>query len=399
MTPPEPKIILSELELPFRIGITRVSDDFTDLRGCLCPPVAPPTIRILPELEKDLPLQWSKTCHQLIKPLCGQVMALYLFLCLVDVVLGIPGSFPPPQLGLLPVAQTYKDLNETIRPSSRYPLNPRTIDFHYGHQEIQEASRSSQRTLGGLIHPRPVDHSAPPYRVRECHSFSQDPANFLDRSSQMGRRFPEFCIIRAACRVSVKASPSATGDNRVASYQAAIDAVAVQHYAHWPFMVEVLNKWLEMNQDFVRDPIGYVPPGPLPDPPTTTVDDHSFTVSTTHDAPDQAKAPVVVSGHRLAHDLPTAPLPDTFGSAISSSPAPSTTTDVSHSPSNDESDVPVPIQGIFPLSWIGAFRLLPLLVHRTSDSVKTCWLRPFFPASLYRRWRGVLERSFTFRSR
>ena len=50
-------------------------------------------------------------------------MALYLFLCLVDVVLGILGSFPSPQPGLLLVTQTYKGLNETICPS-RYPLKP-----------------------------------------------------------------------------------------------------------------------------------------------------------------------------------------------------------------------------------------------------------------------------------
>ena len=217
-------------------------------------------------------------------------------------------------------------------------------------------------------------------------------SHLLERSFQMGRRFPEFCIIRAACRVSVKASPSSTGDNRVASYQAAIDAVAVQHYAHWPFMVEVLNKWLEMNQDFVRDPVGYLALGSLPDPPTITVDGHSFTVSGTQDAPDQTTSVAVTSGHRLAHDLPTASLPETFGSATNSSPG------VSHSPLNDKGDVPVPIWRIFPLSWIGAFRFLPLLVRRTPNSAITRWLRPFFPAGLYRKWRGVLENSFTFRS-
>lgn len=216
----------------------------------------------------------------------------------------------------------------------------------------------------------------------------------LDRSSQMGRRFPEFCIIRAACRVSVKVSPSSTGDNRVASYQAAIDAVAVQHYAHWPFMVEVLNKWLEMNQDFVRDPVGYVAPSSQPDPSAVTIGDHSFTVSTTQDALNQTTSVAVTSGHRLAHDLPIASLPESFGSATSSSLAPSAATDVSHSPSNDECNVPVSIRRIFPLSWIGAFRLLPFLVHRMPNSAKICWLRSFFPAGLYRRWRGALENSF-----
>lgn len=247
-------------------------------------------------------------------------------------------------------------------------------------------------------------------------------SHHLDRSFQMGRRFPEFCIIRAACRVSVKASSSATGDGRVASYQAAIDAVAVQHYVHWPFMVEVLNKWLEMNRDFVRDPIGYVAPGSPPGPPTAVVDDHPFTVSTTQDTPNQTiTSAAVISGHRLAYGMPTASLPETSGSATSSSPAPSTTrTDVvgvSHSSLNGQRGAPVPIWRISPLSWIGPFvlflrrlrvapsspfsnwRATPMpLVHQTPSLAETRWLRPFFPDGLYRRWWGVLEKSFTFRS-
>ena len=249
-------------------------------------------------------------------------------------------------------------------------------------------------------------------------------SHHLDRSPQMGRRFPEFCIIRAACRVSVKASPSATGDGRVASYQAAIDAVAVQHYAHWPFMVEVLNRWLEMNRDFVRDPIGYVAPGSPPGPPTA-VDDQSFTVSTTQDALNQTiTSAAVTSGHRLAYGLPTASFPETPGSATSSSSAPSTTrtdvVDVPHSSLNGQCDSPVPAWRISPLSWIDAFLLFlgspgvapnstpsPLSnwratpmppVHQTPSSAKTRWLRLFFPAGLYRRWSGVLEKSFTFGS-
>jgi hypothetical protein len=257
----------------------------------------------------------------------------------------------------------------------------------------------------------------------------------------MGRRFPEFCILRAACRVSVKASSSTTGDNRVALYQAAIDAVAVQHYADWPFMVEVLNKWLEMNQDFVRDPIGYVAPNSPPGPASPTIKDHSPAISTIHNAPSQITTPgALISGHRLIQSpnimTDNVPFPlsndaEVLEHVAGSSPAASKTgtetndLDGHPSPLDSERGVPMSIQKLLPLSWIRALRLLPPLgsfgvgplpfrntssasrswltapvpsAHQMFNSPKTCWLRPPSLADLYKRWWDVLEKTFTFMS-
>lgn len=258
----------------------------------------------------------------------------------------------------------------------------------------------------------------------------------------MGRRFPEFCVLRAACRVSVKASPSATGDKRVASYQAAIDAVAVQHYADWPFMVEVLNKWLEMNQDFVRDPIGYVAPNPPPGPASLTINDHSPTIPTIYDTPSQISTPAALtSSHQFTQNPSTVtdnasfPLPSDSGILEHvATPFPvalKTGTETSDlggppSPLNGERGVPIPIQNLLPLSWIGALRFLSPLrsfgvgpltyrntsspsrswptapvpsTHRISNStLKTCWLRLSFLVDLYKGWWDVLKKTFAFRS-
>lgn len=254
----------------------------------------------------------------------------------------------------------------------------------------------------------------------------------------MGRRFPEFCVLRAACRVSVKASSSATGDKRVASYQAAINAVAVQHYADWPFMVEVLNKWLEMNQDFVRDPIGYVAPNPPPGPASPTINDHS------PDTPSQIATPAALtSGHQFtqnpstATDNPSFPLSsdsEAFEHIATPSPVASKTgTEMLNDlggpppPLNGERGVPVPIQKLLPLSWIGALRSLfplgsfgvgPLTSRNTSSpsrswptyapvpsthqisnsTLKTCWSKLCFLVDLHKGWWDVLKKTFAFRS-
>ena len=258
----------------------------------------------------------------------------------------------------------------------------------------------------------------------------------------MGRRFPEFCVIRAACRVSVKVSPSATGDKRVASYQAAINAVAVQHYADRPFMVEVLNKWLEMNQDFVRDPIGYVASDSPPGPASPTIKDHSPTISTIHDTPSQIATPAALtSSHQSTQNSSTAtenvafPLSsDSEAFEHATGPSPTTsktgtgTNDLGSPPSplNGERGLPTPIQKLLPLSWIGALRFLSPLgsfglgsltsrntsslsrswptapvpsTHQISNStLKTYWLRLSFLVDLYKGWRDVLKKTFAFRS-
>ena len=258
----------------------------------------------------------------------------------------------------------------------------------------------------------------------------------------MGRRFPEFCVLRAACRVSVKASSSATGDKRVASYQAAIDAVAVQHYADWPFMVEVLNKWLEMNQDFVRDPVGYVASSSPPGPASPIIKGHSPAISTIHDTPSQIATPAALtSSHQIAQNPSTATDNVPFSLSGDSealervaSPTPAAsktgteTNDLGGPPSplNSERGVPILIQKLLPLSWIGALRFLPLLgsfgvgpltsrntsspsrswptapvpsTHQISNStLKTCWLRLSPLVDLYKGWWDVLKKTFSFRS-
>lgn len=174
----------------------------------------------------------------------------------------------------------------------------------------------------------------------------------------MGRRFPEFCIIQAACRVSVKASSSTTGDARVASYQAAINSVAARYYADWPFMVEVLNKWLEINQDFVRDPLGYAASNYLPAP-----------VLTSDCALTQILSAVV--------EAPSSPFPKEPGHTADSSPPASTSgmepSDLDHSLSspNDRRDIRVPIYKLLPLTWTISFHFLRSLWNLMVSTLPT----------------------------
>lgn len=248
-------------------------------------------------------------------------------------------------------------------------------------------------------------------------------------------------MLRAACRISVKASPSATGDDRVASYQAAIDSVAVQHYADWPFMVEVLNKWLEMNQDFVRDPVGYVFSDPSPAPPFATRKGSSANISTIQDTPSQTTTPAALtSGHLPNQSPPTAAddmtLPLLYNArspehiadlppAVSKTGAEPNDPDDPHSSLDDGRGVSAPSQNILPLSWIGASRFLPSLwsfgtgtltsrntsspscnrlashkpsTQRVSSSPETHWLRLSFLASSYLTWWDILKKTFAFGS-
>ena len=190
-----------------------------------------------------------------------------------------------------------------------------------------------------------------------------------------------------------------------------------------------------MNQDFVRDPIGYVASNSPPGPASPTVEDHSSAISTIHDTPSQT----ATSGHRLTQSPSTAtdsvPLPlsndsEAFEHVAGSLPAASKTGTGANdlggppSPLNNERDFPMPIQKLLPLFWIGALRFLPPLgnlrvgpltsrntsspsrswltalvpsTHQMSDSPKTCWLRLFFLADLYKGWRDVLKKTFAFR--
>ena len=226
----------------------------------------------------------------------------------------------------------------------------------------------------------------------------------------MGRRFPEFCTLRAACRVSVRASPFATGDGRVASYQAAIDSVGAQHYTHWPFMVEVLNKWLETNQDFVRDPLGFVASNPPLTPPPTTRNDSSTTTPTQDSA---GRTATLTSGHPRTQSSPTvvddpalSPSCNTEASTrnAGSSPAASTTGTEPNNRDNPPTSlkggsVPIPIQKTLPLSWIDTLRFPPVLGSLGNLATKTSWFKFFFLTSSYERWWDTLRKTFAFRSR
>ena len=242
----------------------------------------------------------------------------------------------------------------------------------------------------------------------------------IDRLPQMGRRFPEFCTLIAACRVSVRASPFAAGDDRVASYQAAINSVAGRHYTHWPFMVEVLNKWLEMNQDFVRDPLGHATSNSSP----ATGKSHSSTTS----AQDAA---ALTSGHACTHG-PSTEANDVTLPLSSDAEAPKYTDDsppaisTTETKSNDfidppsclnNGDVPVPVQKLVQFSWIRAFRFPPSLASlgirnlasgnafsssrswtATLMPPTTGWVGLSFLADSYKGWWEIFKKSFAFRS-
>jgi len=210
----------------------------------------------------------------------------------------------------------------------------------------------------------------------------------------MGRRFPEFCTLRAACRVSVRASPFATGDGRVASYQAAIDSVGARHYIHWPFMVEVLNKWLETNQDFVRDPLGYVASSSSP----TAGKDRSF-ISTQDTASqttvltsDPQSSPTVAGSPTLSPPCHT----EVSEHTVDSPSATGTEPDSWANP--PPSCGPIPIRKIAPFSWIDAFRFPLSLGNLGTLTIKTSWFSLFFLSSSYERWWGTLRKYFAFRS-
>lgn len=207
----------------------------------------------------------------------------------------------------------------------------------------------------------------------------------------MGRRFPEFCILQAACRVSNKASSSATGDARVASYQAAINSVGARYYSDRPFMVEVLNKWLEMNQDFVRDPLGHAASNSLPTPSSAPPKDHP-TISTIRDSPDHVLAPTPMSD-RAPTQPPFTPVDNSSLSPptevevperiADSSPAASTSgrqsSDLDDLP-RDRPEVRTPVHRFLPLTWtipFGYFPSLWNLVVNTLSFVVTSSLSKF----------------------
>ena len=241
----------------------------------------------------------------------------------------------------------------------------------------------------------------------------------------MGRRFPEFCILRAVCLVCAKVSSSSTGDARVASYQAAINSVAKRYYADWPFMVEVLNKWLEMNQDFVRDPICYTASNSSPIPPSTTMEDNSAIQETPH------QALTLTSNNVFIHPPPTAvdtvSLPLSPGAEHIRDPSlatPASGTELNdlgdpHRPSNDKRDLHVPFlwtgtTPFFPSLWGLGVDTLSLVVtsnffrkwfvapksstQRTSNSSDTRWFSLTFLTSPYKEWWDILKKPFTLRS-
>ena len=234
----------------------------------------------------------------------------------------------------------------------------------------------------------------------------------------MGRRFPEFCTLQAVCRVSAKASPSATGDARVASYQAAINSVSAKYYADRPFMVEVLSKWLEMNQDFIRDPHGYgTSDSPTPPPPTAMDLPSALTMRGT---PDQAL--ILATDRALTHESTTVdgePSPllgdrvpvQTADSSLQISASGVESQNSGDPSSNNRSDLHIPSYQFFPtlrIPGIGilssAFTLGPCgwfipqkpSAQQTSNPPKTHWFNLSFPCA---GWWDLLKRSFMLRIR
>ncbi|KAF9792634.1 hypothetical protein BJ322DRAFT_61837 [Thelephora terrestris] len=238
----------------------------------------------------------------------------------------------------------------------------------------------------------------------------------------MGRRFPEFCTMRAICLVSAKASSTATGDARVASYQAAIDSVAKRYYADLPFMVEVLNKWLEMNQDFVRDPIGYTASHSSPTPPSTTTEDHTI-IPAIQETPYQALAlthdGALIQLPPAAVDTVSSPLPSGDEHTVDPSPPPTTSVigpNDSHLPSNNRLDLHFPFfwtgtipffsslwnLGVGTLSFVGPTRnwfVTPKsATQRTSSPSDARWPSLNFLAGSYKEWWDTLKGPFALRS-
>lgn len=228
----------------------------------------------------------------------------------------------------------------------------------------------------------------------------------------MGRRFPEFCTLRAVCLVNGRVSSSAAGDARVASYKAAIDSVAKKYYGDWPFMVEVLNKWLEMNKDFIRDPIGYAASNPSPTPSPARGGDHS-TASTMEEAPGQPTVPVATTPARTLTQSPSIDLDSVPLSLRGDTEGPKHTTGLPPVPSTSRvapgdldgplsypiggRDVDIPPRK-FPLSWTGTLHFLPSLwnlgVGMLSSVTTRRWLRWFDRSLLTSSYKACLN---TFR--
>ena len=201
-------------------------------------------------------------------------------------------------------------------------------------------------------------------------------------------------------------------------------------------MVEVLNKWLEMNQDFVRDPIGYVAPTPPPDPVPATTQGDSPTISTTQDDPNQTSTSAfLTAGHQLTHcpsavadDVPFPPSGNGEASEGTAGLSPAALTTGTEAnvmddpplPLNGGRDAPVPVQKISPLSWIGVPRFLSLLgglgvnlldSENTSSPSRRWFATPgsstrqmfrvcrsvlSFLTSFYRGWWDTFKKSFGF---
>lgn len=230
----------------------------------------------------------------------------------------------------------------------------------------------------------------------------------------MGRRFPEFCTLRAVCLVNVKVSSSATGDARVASYQAAINSVAAQYYADWPLMVEVLNKWLEMNEDFVRDPHGCFSSNSLTPSPPRAIHDQALTPTTL--TSDHAQIPpTIVEDVSLPPSIPLSSPGNSTSGIEPDNP------DYSSS-SNNRRDVHFLVYKFFPSSWTGPFRFFPafwtLGIRPFSSAVRSglsgMWLIPQKPSAQHvlsafktrwfnlsfpcKRWWDILKVPFVLRS-
>jgi hypothetical protein len=199
-------------------------------------------------------------------------------------------------------------------------------------------------------------------------------------------------------------------------------------------MVEVLNKWLEMNQDFVRDPLGYVAPDSSSVSASATITtlqstpseiatsaapppNHSITQSSSTD--DDVASPSSSDAEAPEYTAEPSQFSSTTGTESNGSVNPPSTL-------NDGREVLAPTQKIVLLSWIGAFHFpapfgklgASSLTSRNpfgsswgwlvtpksptqqmASSPKASWFGFSFLANSYKGWCDILRKSFAFGSR
>ena len=203
-------------------------------------------------------------------------------------------------------------------------------------------------------------------------------------------------------------------------------------------MVEVLNKWLEMNQDFVRDPLGYIASNPSSALASAIGKDYPTTTSTLDVTIQATTSIALIPSDAHSQRPPTAtgdatpPLSGDAGAPGSTADSPLAVSTTGTEPndlvdppssSDDGGGTPVPLLGVAPLSWIGALRLLSSLgnlgvgkltsviafscsrnwsatplTQQIPGPPKTGWLGLSILVNSYKGWWEIFRKPFAFRS-